>query len=219
MVPDIRVSPRVRAVLGADATAQALAVSLTAARCAVCQDIIGAAGPATVVVTLRGTVKHVRYAHPSCTPPTVVENGDPLELPADGLDMEMTAGLIRHGNTDLPVLLAELSSPVFAQDTHGATTNMLASGLLERGFALVGRIREAPRKIPGWTANLTGDQLRITDPDDTPFYTGDINLPPGWLEATTRYRWCVLYTGGIAVDDTATPDAVVTMLRATASAG
>jgi hypothetical protein len=229
-VAEILVSDEVRALLGNEAVERFGAVSLDGGQCPVCREEILAAGPATMVVLCTSTVTYVRYAHPVCSASTVHQVPDDAVAaagPDDGLRMDMTAGLVQHGGAVLPVLVAELRAQVLATPgPDGELTDLMLSGLLERGWVLVGRLREAPRRVPGWSVHIgpgPGDdvQVLITDAEGVEFYTGTAWLPDGWRPAVERYGFCVLYAGpsGVGDMDLADQDARLKALRSAAGNG
>jgi hypothetical protein len=90
------------------------------------------------------------YAHPQCAASGVYEVAEDAGLPVapdQALDIRITAGPLDHGRAPLPTLVAELVMRAFAgqRARGGDLTDLLVSGLLERGFSPAGRLREAPR--------------------------------------------------------------------------
>ncbi|MFF1482929.1 hypothetical protein ACFVYD_36225 [Streptomyces sp. NPDC058301] len=158
---DIRMSTEVRTLLGPDGVARASAVTLANGRCLACEKKLDPAEPANVVVRVGGPVAHVRYAHQHCAESAVVELPAQRPRPAvpdevPGVAMQMTAALVAHGSSILPVLVAELLAPVYVRDRAGSElTDLLTSHLLQRGFHLVGRLRQAPGHVAHWQAAIT----------------------------------------------------------------
>jgi hypothetical protein len=129
----------------------------------------------------------------------------------------------------LPVLVAEMrTSRAFAAQGPagqlGDLTDLLVSGLLERGFTLVTRLREAPRKAAAWSAVISPGaggavQVDITDPAGGLFYTGTAYLPDRWPDAAQRLGWCVLYSGVVELPRPGAPGVALRVLRSAAAAG
>ncbi|MFP3989512.1 hypothetical protein U9R90_18935 [Streptomyces sp. E11-3] len=229
---DIRMSAAVRAVLGPDGVSQAASVTLATGVCVVCEQNLDPEEPANVVVAVGCSVAHVRYSHLACADSAVVEvpAQDLRPTPGDGgVTMRMSAGLVEHRGTVLPVLMAELQTPVFLRDGAGSElVDVLSSGLLQGGFSLIGRLRQAPAPAAQWVAAF-GDPcgsegaapLHVLEPDGTIFYTGTFVPSAAWVREVERYRWCVLYAGRIGLADVPGQDqrATTRALRTAAAAG
>jgi hypothetical protein len=118
--------------------------------------LLGEEGAARVRLARSTTVTNAAFAHPGCAPSVVIDVTDEqmAEAMPDEADMAMTAALVEHGGgVLLPTLLAELEGAAYAAQgpagTLGELTDVLVSTLLARGFALVTRLRQAPRHAPG----------------------------------------------------------------------
>ena len=234
-MPEILMSPDVRATLGPDAARRIAAVgSLSPGHCPVCRQDLPANGPAVVLV-VRGTASvSAAYAHPACTPSTVIDVPEEVlaaQMPTE-LDMAMTTLLVEHGGVRLPVLVAEMPTAMAFHGTGqpaglGELTNMLPATLLGQGFSLISRLRSAPRKAAGWVAAIGSDSevgvvpLVVLAPDATVFYTGTAQLPAGWGPAARNLGWCVLYGSGTPVGWPETVDGRMGLraLRSVAASG
>lgn len=233
----IEISDQVSAVLGPEATRQAREISLVDAQCVGCNGPLGPQDDSTVVVVKNDHFTYVRYAHARCTLSQVIEVPDDTPAPfasSDGVTAAVTAALIEHGSVVLPTLITEISVRTYTTSSghteHGDLVDILATHLLGQGFSLVGRLREAPRKVEGWQVDLTlvstdglftEAKLQMTEPDGTLFYDGDVHLPPQWLQGLDHYGWCVLYVGnpGVAELPHTELKARLRALRAAAGAG
>lgn len=202
-MPELRISPEIRALLGPEGLARAAEVSLTGGQCITCHGPLQ--GRVNMVLRTGGSLTHVVYVHDRCGPSEVVrmEPGFAPAAPADGYDMTMTAAVVDHGGAALPVLVAEsVSKAYIVNDGPGELTDIVTSHLLGRGFTLVSRLRQAPPQVPEWVGVLLlghgpagEDGLMILDPGGERFFTGTVDLPDGWLTQAARYGWAVLYVG------------------------
>jgi hypothetical protein len=211
----IQISDQVSAVLGPEATQQAREISLVDAECFGCNGPLGPQDDSTVVVVKNDHFTYVRYAHARCSPSQLIEVPDDVQAPFAtdaGVTAAVSAGLIEHGNVVLPTLITEISVRTYTTSTgdvgRGDLVDILATHLIGQGFSLVGRLREAPRKVEGWQIELTPlgtdglfteAKLQMTEPTGTVFYDGDVHLPPQWLAGLDRFGWCVLYVGNPGV--------------------
>ncbi|MEU0032045.1 hypothetical protein [Streptomyces sp. NPDC006335] len=226
---ELQMSPEVRTLLGPDGMARAAEISLTDATCMQCQKPLS--GTVNVVARTNHAFTHVVYVHDGCGPSQVLAMGEDFApvSPADGYSMTMTAALIHHGSTPLPVLVAETVSKVYLVHDGPQTelTSVIPSHLLSCGFALVSRLRQAPPQVAEWVGVLLlghgpagEDGLLVLEPDGAKFYVGSVELPDGWLAQAARYGWAVLYAGDIGLADTGRDDkAVQKALRTAAQAG
>ncbi|MFB6608661.1 hypothetical protein [Streptomyces noursei] len=228
-MPDLRMSPEVRALLGPEGLARAAEVDLTNGQCVTCRQPL--TGTVNMVVRTGGTFTHVVYVHDRCGPSQVIRMGADFvpATPADGYAMTMTAAVLDHDGSDLPVLVAETVGKVYviSDSPTGELTNVVASHLLEQGFTLVSRLRQAPPSVAEWVGVLLpgqgpdgSDGLLILDPDGGRFFTGSVELPEGWLQLAARYRWAVLYCGNVGLAELRHDGKAATKaLRAAAQAG
>ncbi|WP_328974021.1 hypothetical protein [Streptomyces sp. NBC_00239] len=229
-MPDLHMSPEVRALLGPEGLARAAEVSLANGQCVVCDQPL--TGAVNMVVRTGGTFTHVVYVHDRCGPSQVIEMGEDFApaAPADGYAMTMTAAVLDHGGADLPVLVAETvgKAYVVTDNPTGELTNVVASHLLAQGFQLVTRLRQAPPQVAEWVGVLLlghgpagEDGLLVLDPDGGQFFTGSVDLPDGWLTQAARYGWAVLYVGNVGGLDPQACDAkaAAKALRTAAQAG
>lgn len=202
-MPELRISPEIRALLGPEGLARATEVSLTGGQCVTCHEPLQ--GRVNMVLRTGGSFTHIVYVHDRCGPSEVVRMGPDFgpAAPADGYDMTMTAAVLDHGGAALPVLVAEsVSKAYIVNDGPGELTDVVTSHLLARGFTLVSRLRQAPPQVPEWVGVLLlgqgpagVDGLMILDPDGERFFAGTVALPDGWLTQAARYGWAVLYVG------------------------
>lgn len=231
-VAEILTSAEVREALGVDGMRQVQRASLTEGRCPFCQRGLPADGPVTVVMARSSTITHAAYAHPQCSASVVLDVPDELLAQSwpDAMDMGVTLALVPHGQALLPVIVAELpNSRAYRANgpagRMGELTDLMVSGLLERGWALVSRLREAPRKVAGWTVAMRPGtaaaklMMTITANDATVFYEGTAYPPPGWQAAVERYGWCVLYAASVAVGEATEYGASLRELRAASARG
>jgi hypothetical protein len=201
---DIRMNAQVRKLLGAEGIRQVTTVTLADGHCPFCGNGLPANGPVNVVVVQTGNLTQAAYAHIGCADSGVVAL--PAELAAvawpDELDMTVSMGIVRHGPIGLPTVIAELpKSRAYAasgSDQLGELTDLMASLLLERGFSLIGRVREVPDPAEGWTVAIqpeTGDAaaMQITAPDGGIFYEGSAYPPAEWRTLAEQHGWCVVY--------------------------
>ncbi|MCQ8194628.1 hypothetical protein [Streptomyces rugosispiralis] len=206
-MPDLHMSPEVRALLGPEGLARAAEVSLTDGQCVTCRQPLD--GTVNMVVRTNGSFTHVVYVHDRCGPSEVIPMGPDFApaAPADGYDMTMTAAVLDHGGADLPVLVAETVGKAYiVQDGPGELTNVVASHLLGQGFHLVSRLRQAPPQVPEWVGVLLlghgpagEDGLLVLDPEGGKFYAGSVDLPDGWLTQAARYGWAIFYVGNVGL--------------------
>ncbi|MFD3907837.1 hypothetical protein ACFXOL_10990 [Streptomyces californicus] len=228
-MPDLHMSPEVRALLGPEGLARAAEVDLTGGQCVACRQPLTAT--VNMVVRTNGSFTHVVYVHDRCGPSQIIDMvGDfAPAAPADGYDMTMTAAVLDHGGTDLPVLVAETSVKAYliSDSPTGELTNVVASYLLEQGFTLVSRVRQAPPAVAEWVGVLLPGQgpdgidgLLILDPDGGSFFAGSVQLPARWLQLAARYGWAVLYSGNVGLAGLRDDDKAATKaLRSAAQAG
>lgn len=199
VVPDVRMSPDVRRLLGPEMQQKVLTAPLDQARCPVCRQPVPAAGPVNVVVSVSAPMHRVTFAHPGCAPSAVMHDEiDLSDMLPDEAAMNTQALLLPHGGAALPVLAAE--RPLDAYLAAPELTDLLVATLLHEGLALIARVREAPRVMLDWRATLTPrpggpDLLLIESGPDRLFYEGDLPVVPGWWSAVERHGWCVLYSG------------------------
>ncbi|MFD9714444.1 hypothetical protein ACFWBR_41485 [Streptomyces sp. NPDC060006] len=224
----LHMSPEVRALLGPEGLARAAEVSLATGQCVTCRQPLD--GIVNMLVRTNGSFTHVVYVHDRCGPSQVIRMGDDFApaTPADGYAMTMTAAVLDHGGTDLPVLVAETVGKAYViNDGPGELTNVVASHLLAQGFHLVARLRQAPPQVPEWIGVLLlghgpdgSDGLLVLDPEGGQFFTGSVELPDGWLQLAARYGWAVLYVGSVGLDELRhDAKAATKALRAAAQAG
>ncbi|MFJ4894975.1 hypothetical protein ACIP5U_34025 [Streptomyces sp. NPDC088788] len=202
-MPELRISPEIRALLGPEGLARTAEVSLAGGQCATCREAL--TGRVNMVLRTGGSFTHVVYVHDRCGPSEVVRMGPDFapDAPADGYDMTMTAAVIDHGGAALPVLVAETVSKAYlVNDGPGELTDIVTSHLVGRGFTLVSRLRQAPPQVPEWVGVLLlgqgpagEDGLMVLDPEGEQFFAGTVDLPDGWLTRAARYSWAVLYVG------------------------
>ncbi|MER5876145.1 hypothetical protein ABT119_09475 [Streptomyces sp. NPDC001910] len=202
-MPELHISPEIRALLGPEGLARAAEVSLVDGQCVTCREVLQ--GRVNMVLRTGGSFTHVLYVHDRCGPSEVVPMGPDFApaAPADGYDMTMTAAVVDHGGAALPVLVAETVSKAYiVNEGPGELTDIVTSHLLGRGFTLVSRLRQAPPQVPEWVAVLLlgqgpagEDGLMILDPGGERFFAGTVDLPDGWLTQAARYGWAVLYVG------------------------
>ncbi|WP_431776318.1 hypothetical protein [Streptomyces cucumeris] len=228
-MPDLQMSPEVRALLGPEGIVRAAEVSLATGQCVTCGQPLD--GTVNMVVRTGGSYTHVVYVHDRCGPSQVIQMGPDFApaAPADGYAMTITAAVLDHGGADLPVLIAETVGKAYVvNDGPGELTNVVASHLLGQGFHLVTRLRQAPPQANEWVGVLLlghgpagEDGLLVLDPDGGQFYTGSVDLPDGWLPQAARYGWAVLYVGNVGGLDPRTHDTKATTraLRTAAQAG
>ncbi|NMI63189.1 hypothetical protein [Streptomyces sp. RLA2-12] len=233
-MPELQMSQQVRALLGPEGVARAAEVSLADGTCVYCRTCLE--GTVNMVVRTNGTFVHVVYVHAACGPSEVVPLPDDHQppVPADGYDMTMTAAVLDHDGTNLPVLVAETVAKAYAFDGSSGPgpipelTSVVASSLLGDGFTLISRItQEAPPQIPEWVGVLLlghgpagEDGLLVLDPEGGKFYAGSVELPDSWLPAAAHYGWAVLYVGDVGLAELRGDDKdAVKALRAAAQAG
>ncbi len=230
---EIRMSDEVRALLGPDGARRIERAfrSLAGGHCPVCRRDLPAEGPANVVLVCSSTTTQAAFAHPACTDSMVLRVSDDMlaQVLPDEADMTVSALMLEHARALLPVLVAELPThrAYHAQGPAGSMgelTDVLVSALLEWGFDLVTRLREAPRRTADCAATVragTGAavQLDIVGPGGTLFYAGTACPPEGWAEATRRYGWCVLYAGPVGLGSAGEASAALKALRAAAGRG
>jgi len=235
-VVDIRMSERVRAALGPDGVRRIMDdfPSLTGGYCPVCKLALPAEGPANVLLVCSPTTMQAAFAHPRCTDSTIIDVSEDTMTAAtpDEDRMDVSALMLEHAGTLLPVLVAELPMhrAYAAQGPAGhigELTNAVVSGLMSWGFDLVMRLRQAPRATLDVTATIrpgAGAAVQLDIPalaagQTGYFYSGTAHPPQGWAEATGRYGWCVLYAGGVGLGPEGTEADALKALRAAAGRG
>jgi hypothetical protein len=236
MAVDIEIPADVRAALGPDGVRAIEALStLAGGRCPACQTALPAEGPAVVVLVHSSTTAHAAYVHPPCAallPGHVIAAPDDTLAAAwpDEIDMGISVVLLDQAGAVMPVLIAQLTrSRMFLASRQtgplGDLTDVVVSTLLQQGFGLVTRLREAPRRTaPGWRAVLGpldaegGGQLDVIDADGSLFYTGTCYPPSSWVDAIARLGWCIFYSGALDYDQE-DPAATVRALRSAAASG
>ena len=220
--PDIRMSEPVREMLGAELTRRVLAAPLGRARCPVCREPVPPAGPVNVVVSVDGPHQAVTFTHLLCAPSAVMRARHPVDRAA-ATGMTMTAMLLQDDIGLLAGLAGERKSPAYlhGQAPGADLTDVGMADALSRGFELLARLDDVPRRELDWTATVTdtgAETCGLLINPTTLFYEGEVHLPPGWREATARRGWCVLYTG-TGFSDPATGDLTAERLEAAAAAG
>jgi hypothetical protein len=215
MSPVITVPDVVRQAIGADAARQTAQVgSLAGGRCPICQDALPEQGPATVVVVRGGTVLRASFAHNDCAarvhPVLDITPEEALRTWDEGLDMGLVTVMLEFGGGHLPGLVAHLTTANAwaVNESTGELTSLITSGLLERGWSLVTRFRQAPRAMPaGWLVTIDGPPqdgpatVNITDADGVLFYVGTADLPDGWTALAQRLTWCAAFSGNVQYPD------------------
>ncbi|MFG2435776.1 hypothetical protein [Streptomyces sp. NPDC048508] len=154
-MPELRISPEIRALLGPEGLARAAEISLSGGQCATRREPLQ--DRVNMVLRTGGSFTHVVYVHDRCGPSELVRMGRDFasSVPADGCDMTMTAAVVDHGGAALPVLVAETVSKAYiVNDGPGELTDIVTSHLLGRGFTLVSRLRQAPPQVPKWVGVL-----------------------------------------------------------------
>jgi hypothetical protein len=227
-------SAEVRAALGVEAVRHVRAAPLAAARCLACRRPLPESGPVNVVVLRGSRETHAAYAHPEHAESAVRDVPDTqlAEAWPDEQDMSMTPLMLTQGGGLLAALVAELpvarafvaSGPA---GSLGELTDAHLSALLDPawGFALVSRLREAPRRIASCVATFAADddrpvQLDVLGPRGTILYTGAAGvLPAGWREAADRLGWCALYAGRLSLGPAGAASDALRELRAAAGRG
>jgi len=221
-LPDIRMSAQVCELLGPEMIRNVLAAPLAQARCLACRKPVPPLGPVNVVVSVSGLHQGITFAHLSCAPSTVMRSRRPVDLVADA-GMLMTAMLMQDDSGLLAGLVGERKSPAYLHGRipGGDLTDVGVADALNRGFDLVTRLDEVPRRELDWRATITdtgSETCRLLINPAALFYEGDVQLLPIWREVTEQRGWCVLYTGS-GLSDPMTGDLTPERLEAAASAG
>lgn len=204
-MPDIHISDDVAAVLGPEGIARAAEISLSSTQCTHCGQPLG--GAVNLLVRTNGQLIRTAHAHAACGPSTVLPLDTEHHEVAEDQTVHLVLDVLDHEGTELPVLLAEFDSKIYALD-GAESVDLIASHLLGRGFSLISRLRQAPAQAPGWIAALLvgrgpggEDGLLVLEPDATQLYAGTIEPPGNWLPLAARYGWAVLYTGPLGLAD------------------
>ena len=213
--------------MGPEMAAEVLGLSLAGARCGICQAAIAADGPATVVALRSPTGARAVFAHPTCSPSRLHEV-DTVSMPAPGDEetMWLTPFLASQGATVMPALVAEVATRMFrvpGPGEVGDAVDLIVTTLLGQGFALITRLRQPVRPLPGWTATVTGDgnhaHMTITTSAGGLFYEGPAQLPAGWVDAAQATGWCAVYGGAVQMPGRGSPEIGLKALQAAVAAG
>lgn len=228
----LHLTDEVRAALGGEAVANLTAMLDATARCAVCQQPLLEQVPVSVLVTRSATTMHVSFAHPVCAPSSVRQVPEEVMTAAVGAehDMTMSALVLGDGGRQVPVLVAEMPAirAWYGGDPAGGAelTNMMVAFLLQEQFALVSRLREAPRATAAWETTIGPVGERGSAPlrmlargGEMLFYGGTVHLPQQWSIAAQRLGWCVLYAGTVQLPASGPAAACLTALRDAAATG
>lgn len=227
----VRMTPAVRAALGADGVSRAEAVDLATAYCTECGRALPPAGPVTVqLARAAGGVHHLGYAHPGCAPSRLIElqPGATTAPWPTAYDMVLDALVLTTAAGPRAALLAQTpTTRTYTLSSDGAELrNVFAARLLEYGFGLMIDADVDPPRVGGWRVSarlVPGRQadVEITGPGGQVFYDGTADLNPSWCTATEGSRWCLLYVESdpVAWPDPPDPDAGLAALRRSAATG
>lgn len=222
---DLNISDDVRAVLGEDLALVAPA-DLPPEPCIDCSKPFDDATTAVSMVVLTGDgMVRIAFAHAACAPSGIRPLPDGYEPPAPDDRMTITALVVDHAGTELPVLVCE--SAVKAYRLHEQSTDDLVTDfLLDEGFTHVEQLHQAPPTVAEWIAVLfldhvapETDGLLILDPRGGIFFQGSLVLPDGWLQQAARHGYVVVYSGNAGLPGLDSDDARTAALAVAAQAG
>jgi hypothetical protein len=155
--------------------------------------------PAAVIAEKYGLAVVVRLAHARCADPQVVTAAAAPQAPPGGADMAAIAGILPNVAGQRPLLVLEPRSDLFTL-TAGDRINLLATGLLDRGWTLMRSPGQIPHRAPGWTICLPSPgRLRLAGPGGEVMYEGQCTRPREWDELAAAGRGCIVLAGRVGL--------------------
>lgn len=223
---DIRVSPDVEALVGAEELRRLHGEPFARYTCWRCGRPGQSTDPAAVIVERYRSADVVHFAHAGCAESQVILVD--ADRPGSGILADIRARAVVMAYPTPPgyraLLVLEPRVEISEPAGSGDQVNLWVSGLLEQGLTLIQAGGQMPGRAGGWRLIIHDEgNAELLDPRGAVVYEGGCSTWPDWHDVVAEINGCVVLIGTIGLyavcDEDMTTGRFAHLLNQAAKAG
>lgn len=224
----VAISDELTELLGSDdVEAAVLHLRAGGGNCWYCHEVIRSRDDVSLIVHLTSAAGRIGFAHLRCVPPQVIDDRRSRRaavrmsqhLSEVSSDVQGFVAIRGHPSPH-GVLVVSPTVGIAARDEDGDHANPWLDQAFEHGFVPIGPdvLDAGTSPLAGWQIDVTGDHVVCGDGERS-LITGDLSIPPEWLDTLQREGECLVLATGLGVSSNETDGGVDALLNLLARRG